>query len=359
MKAWMLALLLAGGLESAGQGNNPAGPIVLRADKPAFTPREFYFSQVTDERADRSAVAYLVEPARPATLQAVDLQGGALAGIRQFIRQAVPTDKSLRPVLVRLKECRVTEKAAAGGRVEGQVTVAMVFDIQVQGKTVLSLPYKGGARYSRLPSQVSVVEPTLRQSLTDALSYLNTWMNREAGRTEKLATGLKVTFKDFTANEDPDTLFYNPSRPLRWEDFRAQPRASNYSASVFPSFAYEGATRVVNGILHIDLTMKVFVVRDASWVRIGRDAYSLNHEQRHFDIVKLIAERFKKQVQPENLTVADYNSLIQNQFLESWREMTALQEQYDRETHHGLDQAAQQRWNQQIDQELVGFGAKK
>ena len=359
MKSWVLLLLLTGCLQAAGQGNNPAGPLVLRAGKPAFTPREFYFSQVSDERADRSAVAYLVEPARPGTLQALDLQGGALAGIRQFIRQTVPADKTLRPVLVRLKECRVTEKAAAGGRVDGQVAVSLVFDIQVQGKTVLSLPYKGGARYSRLPSQVSVVEPTLRQSLTDALTYLNTWMNREAGRHEKLATGLQVTFKDFTDNDDPDTLFYNPSRPLRWEDFRAQARGSNYSAAVFPSFAYEGATKVVNGIIHIDLTMKVFVVRDASWVRAGRDAYSLNHEQRHFDIVKLIAERFKKQVQPENLTVTDYNSLIQYQFLESWREMTALQEQYDRETRHGLDQAAQQRWNQQIDQDLLRYGAKK
>jgi hypothetical protein len=360
-KAWFLALLLVTALAAAGQGVKPLEPIVLRTGTPVFTPREFYFNQVIDERADRRAVAYLVPvspAAQPAVPQPVDLQGGGLAGLRQFIGQAVPANKSLRPVNVRLKECRVTEKPA-GGRVEGQVTVSLVFDIQRQGKTVLSLPYKGGARYNRLPSQVALVEPTLRQSLTDALSYLNTWMNRQAGRHEKLATGLKVTFKDFTANEDPDTLFYHPGRPLRWEDFRAQPKGGPYAAAVFTNFSYEGGSRVVNGIIHLDLTTKVFVVRNASWVRAGRDAYGLNHEQRHFDIVKLVVERFKKQVQPENLTVEDYNSEIQYQFLESWREMTAMQEQYDRETRHGLDQAAQERWNQQIDRDLVNLGAKK
>lgn len=360
MKAWVLAWVLVMGLGAAGQGPQPVSPLVLRAAAPVFTPREFYFSQVIDERADRRAVAYLVPAGgQPASPQPVDLQGGGLAGIRQFIQKAVPADKSLRPVQVRLKECRLVEKPADGGRVAGQVTVDLVFDVQRQGKTVLSLPYRGGARYMRLPSQIAVAEPTLRQSLTDALSYLNTWMNREAGRSEKLATGLKVTFKDFIAPDDPDTLFYHPGRPLRWEDFRAQPKAGPFAAAVFTNFAYEGQTKVVDGIIHLDLTTKVFVVRNASWARTGRDAYGLNHEQRHFDIVRLVVERFKKQVQPQNLTVEDYNSQIQYQFLESWREMTALQEQYDRETRHGLDQAAQQRWNQQIDRDLLSFGAKK
>ena len=112
-------------------------------------------------------------------------------------------------------------------------------------------------------------------------------------------------------------------------------------------------------MVHIIITMKVFVVRDASWVKAGRDDYGLNHEQRHFDIVKLVAERFKQKIKPGNLTVADYNSIIQNQFLESWREMTRVQEQYDSETGHGLNQLAQADWNQRIDADLEKFGVKK
>lgn len=57
--------------------------------------------------------------------------------------------------------------------------------------------------------------------------------------------------------------------------------------------------------------------------------------------------------------MADYNSIIQNQFLDSWREMTRLQEQYDSETGHGINQLAQANWNRRIDADLVKFGIKK
>lgn len=355
----MLCFLLLFPL-AAWQGPAVPAPLVLRAEGPLFTPREFYLSQVTDERKDRNTIAYLVPPTGSANPQPLDLQGGGQPAIASFVRQSVPANKSLRPVVLRLQQCLVTEKVLANGQVEGQLSLALVFEVQDrQGKTLVSLPYKSGARYQRQRQVPAPLAASLGQSLASGLRYFNAWMDREAGRSEMLATRLLVTFRDYTANEDPDTLFYHPARPLRWEDFRAQPRPGPYAAAVFPSFSYEGRTRVNDGVLHLDLTMKVFVVRDASWVRAGRDAVTLNHEQRHFDIVKLVAERFKQQAAPGRLTVADYNSQLQYQFLESWRQMTAMQEQYDRETRHGLDGAAQQRWNQQIDQDLLSFGAKK
>ena len=344
--------------------------IALKPITAPITPKEFFIAGVIDERRDRKAVTYLIPPvsaptktasppARPATAQPVDLQGGGLPAIRQFIQQGMHRNTKLRPVVVRVKECKLTETASSTGRVDGQVIVAMTFDIQNEGKTVRSVDYKGGARYSRLANQYTVVEPTLRQSLTDALKYLNGWMERNAHHTEEMAQGLKVSFKDFTQNSDPDTLFYNPKNPLAWTDFRAEPRPGRFAAAVFPSFAYEGESKTINGVVHLTITMKVFVVRDASWVRAGRDDYGLNHEQRHFDIVKLVAERFKQKIKPSNLTVEDYNSIIQYEFLESWREMTRLQEQYDSETGHGTNQASQEAWNQRIDEDLRKFGVRK
>ncbi|MGV3502629.1 MAG: DUF922 domain-containing protein [Adhaeribacter sp.] len=356
--AWLLAGMLLFPL-AAWQAPPEPDPVALRAQGPLFTPREFYISHIADERQDRKAVAMLVPSLGSTAPQAVDLQGGGQAALAAFIRQSVPVNKSLRPVVLKLQQCQVKEKLLDNGLVEGQLSLTLAFEVQAGGKTLLSLPYKSGARYQRQRQTAAPLAASLEQSLAGALRYFNTWINREAASSEKLARSLRLSFRDHTANEDPDTLFYHPARPLRWEDFRAQPRPGPYAAAVFPSFSYEGRSRVADGILHLDLTMKVFVVRDASWVRFGRDALTLNHEQRHFDIVKLVAERFKQQAQSKNLTVADYNSQLQYQFLESWRQMTALQEQYDRETRHGLDAAAQQRWNQQIDRDLLSLGAKK
>ena len=363
LQLWSLAILLFLFLGAAQTQPVLPAAIELKVEPLPIIPKEFYIAEVVDERTDRKAVTYLIPPAntpgRPITAQPVDLQGGGLNALRQFIRQGLRRNTALRPVVVRLKEVRVTETVGANSRISGQVLVTMAFDIRNEGKIVRSVEYKGGARYSRLPNQLTVVEPTLRQSLTDALKFLNTWMDRNADFQEELAQRLQVSFKDFVQNNDPDTLFYDPKKPLTWNDFRAQPRASRFSAAVFPSFAYEGESKTTNGVVHLTITVKVFVVRDASWVKAGRDAYGLNHEQRHFDIVKLVAERFKQKITPKNLTVADYNSIIQNQFLDSWREMTHLQEQYDNETAHGINQLAQADWNQRIDEDLQKFSIKK
>jgi hypothetical protein len=225
--------------------------------------------------------------------------------------------------------------------------------------TVHLVNYKGGIRYARSANQTLTVEQAMRQSLTGALQYLNNWVDREAGTNEKLARAVKVSFTDYVRN-DPDTVFYSFNRPLIWPDFRDRPRAGKYAATVFPSFAQEGKREIRNGIIHVQLVMKVYVLKDASWVKEGaRDEYGLNHEQRHFDIVKLVAERFKRKVLADTFTVEDYDGQIGYEFLESYREMNRLQEQYDEETSHGLDTTAQDRWNRLIEEELQQYRAKE
>ena len=177
LKLWLLAALLLFILGAAQ--NQPVLPaaIELKIEPLPIEPKEFYIAEVIDERADRKAVTYLIPPtaantlAKPVAAQPVDLKGGGLNALRQFIRQGLRRNTALHPVVVRLKEVRVAETAGANGRVNGQVTVTMAFDIRNEGKTVRSVDYRGGARYNRLPNQLAVVEPTLRQTLTDALKF--------------------------------------------------------------------------------------------------------------------------------------------------------------------------------------------
>jgi hypothetical protein len=347
-----------------GAFGQPAGSppsITLRSEPMPFTPSEFYVAGVTDARADRKAVAYLLGPGpAPAVVRPVDLQGGALPAIREYLRKSLPRNAKLRPVLIRLQEYRVTESAGTGKSVNGEVSVAVSFHLKRRADTLDLVSYRGGIRYARSPNQTATVEQALRQSLVGAVQYLDNWMNREVDHNEKLARSVKVTFTDYTRNDKADTVFYATERPLVWDDFRDTPRPGPYAATVFPSFAQEGRTRVENGVIHLDLLLKVYVLKDASWVRPGsREDYGLNHEQRHFDLVKLVAERFKRKVLADTLTVEDYDGQIGYEYLESYREMNRLQEQYDGETRHGLDREAQERWNRRIDEELKAFRVKE
>jgi len=357
-----LLLLLGGtnGFISATQAPAKPEPILLRNEPLPFTPQEFYIADVVDARKDRKAVAYVqmpgTTPAQPTTLQPLNLLGGDIPAVKKFVQQGLKRSVQMRPVLVRVKTLQVSENLVGKERVEGKIAVALDFDIQRNGKTLHTLEYKGGGRYLRPLRDVSITEPTLRRSLTDALIYLNTWMNQEADRNEKLATGVKIVFKDYTTNNDPDTVFYSSKRPLNWSDFRAQPQPGIYAAAVLPGFAFTGQKEVVNGIIQLNLKVKVYMVRDGSWVRAGaKNAYCLNHEQRHFDIVKIVAEKFKKQLTENKLSVEDYNNTITAQYFETLREITRWQKQYDEESGHGTNVAEQERWNQRIDNELKTY----
>jgi hypothetical protein len=338
--------------------------LVLQTAKLPFTPKEFYVAEITDTRKDRKPVAYLLTPAQnpaaPDLTRPVDLQGGTLSAIRQFVGNSLPRNTRLRPVLIRLNECRITETPGTGSTINGEVALSMSFHHKRGSDTVHLVNYRGGIRYARSANQTVTVEQALRQSLVGSLQYLNNWMEREADTNEKLARGVKVTFTDYTINEQADTVFYSSDRPLTWADFRDRPRTSKYAAAVFPSFAQDGKREIRNGIIHVQLVMKVYVLKDASWVKEGaRDEYALNHEQRHFDIVKLVAERFKRKVLADTFTVEDYDGQIGYLFLESYREMNRLQDQYDEETSHSLNRDAQEQWNRRIDSELRAFFAKE
>lgn len=337
---------------------NP-GPIVLRAEPLSIKPTEFYIAGIVDERADASAVAWLMPSPKSASasgLLPVDLQGGAKAALQEFIRKSLPANTALRPVIIRLKECLITEEAGEKGIVEGKISLRMSFDLKGDEENIHLVDYQGGLKYKRSASQHALVEPALRRSLVSSLEYLNNWMDREAGQNIKLARGVKVFFTDHTHNVEDDTVFYTPDRPLKWEDFKAMPRSAKYAALVFPSFAYKGDSEIVDGYVHLHLNMKVFMLKNSSWVKEGaKDAYGLNHEQRHFDIVKLVVERFKEKIRSTELSPADYDGVIGYLYIEAFREMNKLQDAYDGETQHGLNKAAQERWNRRLEEDLKGF----
>ncbi|WP_341842098.1 DUF922 domain-containing protein [Chitinophaga caseinilytica] len=162
---------------------------------------------------------------------------------------------------------------------------------------------------------------------------------------------LKVVFTEEQRPLDPssDTLFYH-QRHATAEDFRGSPGFGARSDAVsFTSFGFDGSTRRFRDTLEVHLVLQVFWVRSASWTRTRPPSrHILVHEQLHFDITRLVAERFRKKVLSMPLTIDDHDSRIQYEYLESFREMNQLQEAFDDEARHGANGIAEARWQQRI-----------
>jgi hypothetical protein len=329
--------------------------IILHDEALPITPTEFYIADVTDERIDRNAVGWLLpeDTKAPPKLYPVDLQGGGLPAIKHFVQHAFQQNSRLRPVVVALKKCMVTEIALSAGKVEGKIVVELSFSIQ-QGEELQHLiDYSGSAVYTRKAGPAQEVEPTLRKVLGNGLTYFNTWMDKQAGVDIKLAKSVKVSFTEHQERPEGDTIYYSFKRPLTWDDFKSKVPDSRFAAEVYPSMGYDEHTDVVNGVIQLVIDLKVFLPKSAAWVREGdRSSYVLNHEQRHFDIAKIAAERFKQKIEAENLPVANYDGPINVDYLDAYREMTSMELQYDKETNHGQDRFMQEKWNDTINKDL-------
>lgn len=338
--------------------------IVLHDEPAQINPKEFYIAGLIDKRDDRSAVAWILRPVdiKNPSIKAfpVDFQGGGFAALKGFVDRNVRRNTAMRPIKITLKKFSVTESVLSGNVVQGRVNLVMSFNLDDGNEETIHLTdYNGTAVYNRTAGSAQEVEPTMRALLMDGLTYLNNWVNQQADTNIKLAKGVKVIFTDYEERPEGDSIYYAVKRPLTWDDFQSKIPGSKYEAEVFPTLGYDERTAIVKGVVQVHLAIKVCLPKSASWAKAGsRNDYTLNHEQRHFDIVKIAAEHFKQRIKAENLTVGNYDGPINVDYLDAYREMTNLQKQYDDETHHGMDVNEQQKWNLRIDQELSTLKVK-
>jgi hypothetical protein len=355
----LISLMAAGQVHSFPFSDDQIEPIDLKVFSRLLVPNEYHIKGLIDERTDRSPVAFLVPSIDSGSqLETVDLKGGAMDALESFVFNSLPRDPSLRPVIIKIKDCKMVETLTDRyrGIVEGQVHLDFSFELERGDDLVHLLDFQGGVSYKRGVRQFSVIEPVLRRSLNNALKYFDDWIEREAGKNDKLASGVVVKITDYRENHDDDTVFYDPQRPLKWSDFTGRPRFGNFAASIFASIAYEGDSRIEDGKVHVDIVLKTYMLKSSSWVRGANNSYGLNHEQRHFDIAKLIMERLRNKLEGLDLQAHNYDRSVSFHYLEAYREMNRMQEQYDRETAHGMNRSAQEKWNRLIDEELRTFG---
>lgn len=361
-----LALLIIPALFSSFQTiPRTINTITLHDERLAVVPKEYYISKITDDRPNKSPIASLVAlPAEKGAVPktyTVDLQGGASSAIKHFIDTNLPRNTQLRPLIIDLKQISIKETALAGNRVEGRITVSFNFGVD-RGEDLDVLPlagYSSTAVYNRDITQTQNIEPALRRVVVNGLTYLDTWMNRQVETNIKLARAVKVTFSDYEDNTEGDSIYYSTKRPLTWADFQARIPASRYEAEVFPTLGYDEHTEVVKGVVNLQLSVKVCLPKSAAWAKPGAQTpYTLNHEQRHFDIAKIAAEHFKQKIKTLKLPPENYDGPVNEEYLDAYRAMNEMQKQYDTETAHGINTGEQQKWNERIDRELKEFGVK-
>ena len=308
----------------------------------------FFILDVIDERQKKNTGAILLDGT---TLFPIDFENGVERSLFEFWNYSVSrkSEKAL-PITITIKELSLHEKLNSAASIDGELTISLAFGWKRQETDVSLSTYTIKSNYNRSKNTEVDYSDMMRRKLTDALIHIDKWLLANEGKQASLVKTVHLTFKEPEYTDDADTLLYTPQRKLQWTDFKAlgSQRSSRFAAAVFTSIAYEGHARSVGSVLEVEITIKSFLLRSMSWVKAStpRDAYALEHEQTHFDITRLMAERFKERLLNLELTVDDYDSQIQYQFIEAFRDMHKEQKRYDGDTQHGLNSAQQAIWNE-------------
>jgi hypothetical protein len=156
------------------------------------------------------------------------------------------------------------------------------------------------------------------------------------------------------ATPESDTIFYNFNHKLKWADFKGKPEENYFAGAVTASgFAFDSQMDFDGRNIYLNIGVYTFFSKKDSWKKpqINSD-YHLLHEQHHFDITRIGSQKFIAAIRNAHFTKQNYNTLLTSIFDKVYKENTAMQEQYDRETRHSLDVKKQLEWNNKISDEV-------
>lgn len=340
------------------RASGASGQIVLENAPLGLKPAQFHISRVYDDRESRGPLAKLLVSGQNGKFisRQMDLQGGIATEVGRYLNKNLPRNERLTAVAMGIRNLEVNETQLANGSIEGRVKLVASYGLPKSHGIESLVTTQHAIRYVRPARTDAPVETHIRNLLKSSLAYFNNWINSQAATDPRLARNVKFTFSDYSEKTEGDTIYYSPKRKLRWDDFQSRNMYSyKYQALVMPGLGYDHHAKIVNGTVHVHISMKAYLPKSAAWSRAtGRDSYTLNHEQRHFDIVKIIAEQFKEKVTSAGLQPDTYDAFLNMQYLDSFRDMHAMQKAYDKETSHGLNRSAQAAWDDKIDK-LLGL----
>ena len=156
------------------------------------------------------------------------------------------------------------------------------------------------------------------------------------------------------SNPGRDTIYYDFNRKLTWSDFKGKPDENHFGGAVTASgFAFDSKMNYDGRNIYLDIEVYTFFIKNDSWKKPQINSeYHLLHEQHHFDITRMGAEKLVDELAKANFTKDNYNSLLTSIFEKVYKENSDVQHLYDKETIHSIDTVKQKEWNNKIAGEI-------
>jgi len=166
---------------------------------------------------------------------------------------------------------------------------------------------------------------------------------------------ISILFLFVGSSSNDETISWNDSRKLKWEDFKGNPNSQSDAVALTASGITFGYSVKTSGkrVIDYSTTVKAHFYPKKSWYLSEKaDNHILAHEQLHFDITELYARKFRQQL--ERLVVNQNIKIQMNQIHVAINEaLDKTQKTYDEQTNHSIIVEAQSYWENYIKEELA------
>ncbi len=149
-----------------------------------------------------------------------------------------------------------------------------------------------------------------------------------------------------------DTIIWRSDYLLVREDFKAKVKPGSGGHATSAIYLYP---KEVDGIYLYYI--EAILIKSKSAL-MADSKYTLNHEQKHFDITEVHARKLRKKLSETNfLKVNNSGKKINDIYGDIYKDYNKEQEKYDKETEHGINMARQNFWDERIAKELEELAA--
>ncbi|HQV06413.1 MAG TPA: DUF922 domain-containing protein [Chitinophagaceae bacterium] len=148
-------------------------------------------------------------------------------------------------------------------------------------------------------------------------------------------------------------LKWDAQKKLTWADYKGQPNQFSDAAASTSTYL------VISYDFYQDkmsYKIKSYFSATRSWGR-HKTPYILSHEQGHFDIAEIFARKLYKEMSEYKYEGRKSKQGLDDIYDKIIREKSAMQDQYDKETNHSINEKKQAEWIAKIKLLLEQYAA--
>lgn len=321
----------------------------------------FHISAIKDDRPDTSKIGILHTGLTGKKNTTLKLYPGAQKAVTDFIKANYKQDTATTAIELHIININV---AHSRNGLKNHLDVSFGIAYYIAGEKITD--YNGEGSSDGAGDPAKPIEELLRKTLQNGLQGFDAWWQKN--KQSYLATkGAPTTIivEPVLPKSIPDTdiILYNPGQPLKHDDFTGEPDdLSGASAVTHSGIQIRLSSLTKDGTAKVQVQILPYFDKNNSWFRkSSRNAKTLLHEQKHFDITALKACELMQTIKKFTFT-ADYARELETLHKQNEKDWDLLQRTYDTETNHGQTNSAQQKWNQKLQEQLAKcacYGARE